>query len=66
MAKSSELLRRLQRAGFALARHGKEHDIWAHADGRRLAVARHPGEIPQGTYRRMLKQAGLSEHGDSD
>ena len=64
MARASEFLRRIQRAGFALARHGKSHDIWQHADGRRVIVARHATEIPTGTYQRMLKDAGLAERED--
>jgi predicted RNA binding protein YcfA (HicA-like mRNA interferase family) len=61
VATTAEFLRRIRRAGFVLQRHGRSHDIWEHADGRRVIVARHATEIPRGTYRRMLRDAGLME-----
>jgi predicted RNA binding protein YcfA (HicA-like mRNA interferase family) len=35
--------------------------VLRHADGRQTYVAMHPGTLPSGTFRSILKQAGLSE-----
>lgn len=32
-----------------------------HPDGRQTYVAMHPGDVPPGTYRSILKQAGISD-----
>jgi len=61
LASTAELLRRLKRAGFVLAKHGKRHDIYEHPSGRRVIIWRHAREIPNGTYRSILKDAGLSD-----
>jgi predicted RNA binding protein YcfA (HicA-like mRNA interferase family) len=34
--------------------------VLRHPDGRQTYVAMHPGDIPQGTLRNILKQAGLT------
>jgi mRNA interferase HicA len=62
MEKRSALVRRLLRAGFVLARHGKKHDIFENpATGRRCTVARHADDIPRGTYLSILHDAGLAD-----
>lgn len=61
MEKIAALVRRLRRAGFALVRHGKRHDIYEHPNGRRVIVARHATDIARGTYLAILKDAGLDE-----
>jgi predicted RNA binding protein YcfA (HicA-like mRNA interferase family) len=48
-----EILARLIRAGFV--------KVLRHPDGRQTYVAMHPGTLPTGTFRKILKQAGLSE-----
>jgi predicted RNA binding protein YcfA (HicA-like mRNA interferase family) len=35
--------------------------VLRHPDGRQTYVAMHPGELPTGTFRKILKQAGLTE-----
>ena len=56
MATKAELLRRLVKAGFKLA----AHDIYENPrTSRRVIVARHSKEIPNGTYRSILRDAGL-------
>jgi len=35
--------------------------VLRHPDGRRTYVAMHPGTLPSGTFRKILKQAGLTE-----
>ena len=59
MASTAEFIRRLSRAGFTLVHHGKKHDIYEGPDGKRVTVWRHSREIPNGTYRSMLKETGL-------
>jgi predicted RNA binding protein YcfA (HicA-like mRNA interferase family) len=55
-----EVLRRLLRAGFIEVRQTGSHKVLRHLDGRMTYVAMHPGDIPTGTYRSILKQAGLT------
>lgn len=64
MASVSELVRRLTRAGFTVVRHGKRHDIYENAEKRRVVVPRHKKEMANGTYRGILKDAGLTETED--
>ena len=65
MPKTGDLLRRLQRAGFVLLRHGANHDIWQHPDThKRVVVPRHNRDIPKGTYQAIIRDAGLAEDGD--
>ena len=59
--KAREALARLQRAGFEIRRQSGSHVVLRHPDGRQTYVAMHPGDIPTGTFRSMLKQANLSE-----
>ena len=56
-----ETLARLLRAGFTEVRQSGSHKVLRHPDGRQTYVAMHPGDIPSGTLRNILKQAGLSE-----
>lgn len=56
-----EVLRRLLKAGFAEVRQSGSHKVLRHPDGRQTYVAMHPGDIPTGTYRKILKQAGISD-----
>lgn len=59
MPKTSEVVRRLTKAGFTLVRHGGRHDIYEDAQRRRVVVPRHAKEIPNGTYKSILRDAGL-------
>lgn len=56
-----EVLARLIRAGFVEVRQSGSHKVLRHPDGRQTYVAMHPGALPTGTFRKILKQAGLSE-----
>jgi len=58
--KAREVLAKLHRAGFAVKRQSGSHAVLRHPDGRQTYVAVHPGDIPQGTLRNILKQAGLT------
>lgn len=59
--KAREAVAKLQRAGFVIKRQSGSHMVLRHPDGRQTYVAMHPGDIPTGTFRAMLKQAHLSE-----
>ena len=53
-------LARLLRAGFIEKRQSGSHKVLRHEDGRQTYVAMHPGDLPEGTLRSILKQAELS------
>jgi predicted RNA binding protein YcfA (HicA-like mRNA interferase family) len=55
-----DVLAKLLRAGFFEARQAGSHKILRHPDGRQTYVAMHPGTLP-GTFRKILKQAGMTE-----
>jgi predicted RNA binding protein YcfA (HicA-like mRNA interferase family) len=56
-----EVLAKLLRAGFVEARQSGSHKILRHPDGRQTYVAMHPGTLPTGTFRTILKQARFTE-----
>jgi len=57
-----ELTRQLRRLGCELKRQSKgSHEIWHNPHQNRSAVIpRHPGDLPAGTLRAILKGLGLS------
>jgi predicted RNA binding protein YcfA (HicA-like mRNA interferase family) len=57
-----EIVSRLRRLGFAFHRQAAgSHEIWHNAaTGRYTTVPNHPGDMPEGTLRAILKQAGVS------
>ena len=60
---SSELIRKLKHAGFIFDRQAKgSHEIWYNpVTRRRTVIPNHPGrEIPKGTLRAIIREAGLS------
>ncbi len=59
--KAREILSKLKKAGFDEKRRSGSHIIMRHPDGRQTYVAMHPGDIPINTFRKILKQAQLSE-----
>ena len=59
--KAREVLAKLQRAGFIIRRQSGSHVVLRHTDGRQTYVAMHPGDIPTGTFRSILRQSGLTE-----
>jgi predicted RNA binding protein YcfA (HicA-like mRNA interferase family) len=56
------MLRALQRAGFIVLRVKGSHHFLRHKDDpkRETVIALHPGDLPHGTVREILKQAKLS------
>jgi len=59
---AADVIRRLRRAGFVFDRQAKgSHEIWFHpVTRRRTTVPNHPGELPEGTVRAIVRAAGLS------
>jgi predicted RNA binding protein YcfA (HicA-like mRNA interferase family) len=57
-----ELLRALERAGFAIVRSKGSHHFLQHRvdPTRRTIVAMHSGDLPPGTVSDILKQARIS------
>jgi predicted RNA binding protein YcfA (HicA-like mRNA interferase family) len=59
--KARDVLARLQRAGFVVRRQSGSHVVLRHPNGKQTYVAMHAGDIPTGTFRAILKQAGMTE-----
>jgi predicted RNA binding protein YcfA (HicA-like mRNA interferase family) len=57
-----DITRKLRAAGFVFDRQAKgSHEIWMHPiTRRRTTVANHPGTIPEGTVRALVRGAGLA------
>jgi predicted RNA binding protein YcfA (HicA-like mRNA interferase family) len=56
-----ETLRRLKQLGFEFDRQAAgSHEIWFNPQTRRYTtIPNHPGDIPEGTLRAILRQAGI-------
>lgn len=56
-----EVVRRIRTFGFAFDRQGAgSHEIWRNAaTARRVTVPHHPGAMPEGTLRAILREAGI-------
>lgn len=59
---ADEVIRKLRRAGFVFDRQAKgSHEIWWNPTTRvRTAIPHHPGDLPEGTVRAIISQAGLT------
>ncbi len=57
-----EIIKRLKRSGFEFDRQAAgSHEIWFNSrTDRYTTVPNHPGDIPEGTLRAILKQAGIT------
>jgi len=60
--KTNEVLRKLRRAGFEERRQSGSHLVLRHPDGRQTYLPMHTGDVPTGTFRSILKQAGITEN----
>ena len=60
--KDRELIRVLKKLGFfEHPERGTSHLVFAHQDGRRTTVSRHPGKnIPKGTLRAIIRDINIS------
>jgi predicted RNA binding protein YcfA (HicA-like mRNA interferase family) len=56
-----EIVRKLKSCGLEFDRQtAGSHEIWFHPQTNRYTtVPNHPGEMPEGTLRAILKQAGI-------
>lgn len=56
-----EIVRRLKRFGFRFDRQAAgSHEIWVNDASRRFTtIPNHPGDMPEGTLRAILRQAGI-------
>lgn len=56
-----EIVRRLKAFGFSFHRQAAgSHEIWFNpASERYTTIPNHPGDMPEGTLRAILRQAGL-------
>ncbi len=57
-----KVIQKIRQLGFEFDRQAAgSHEIWWNpATGKRTTIPNHPGDIPQGTLRAILKQAGIS------
>lgn len=57
-----QVVKRLKALGFAFDRQAAgSHEIWYSAGTHRYTtVPNHPGDVPEGTLRAILKQAGVT------
>ena len=58
-----EIMRRLRALGFCFDRQAAgSHEIWYTAETQKFTtIPNHPGEMPEGTLRAILKQAGVDQ-----
>ena len=57
--KYRQIIRKLKKAGFEFDRQAAgSHEIWFNPKtGRYTTIPNHPGDMPEGTLREILKQA---------
>ena len=60
--KYREIIKRLKKLGFAFDRHAAgSHEIWYNQETNRYTtIPNHPGDMPEGTLRAILKQADIT------
>ena len=59
---AKDVIQKLRRAGFVFDRQAKgSHEIWYHpGTRRRVVVPNHPGLLPKGTLRAIIRESGLT------
>jgi len=59
--KYRDLTRKLKTFGFTFDRQAAgSHEIWFNSEtGRYTTIPNHPGDIPEGTVKAILRQAGV-------
>ena len=60
--KYREITKKLKRFGFSFDRQAAgSHEIWYNSDSDKYTtIPNHSGDLPEGTLRAILKQAGIS------
>jgi predicted RNA binding protein YcfA (HicA-like mRNA interferase family) len=58
----ADIVKRLKRSGFLFDRQAAgSHEIWFNPTSRRYTtIPNHPGDMPEGTLRAILRQAGIA------
>jgi predicted RNA binding protein YcfA (HicA-like mRNA interferase family) len=60
--KPLEVIAVLQKAGFEVRRQTGSHVIMYKPDTRRpISIPQHPGDLPKGTLRAIIREAGLTK-----
>lgn len=56
-----EIVKRLKQLGFEFDRQAaSSHELWFNPETRRYTtIPNHPGDMPEGTLRTILRQAGI-------
>ncbi len=59
--KYRDVVKKLRKLGWAFDRQAAgSHEIWRHAkSGRKVTVPNHPGDIPEGTLRAILREGEI-------
>ncbi|HPI36706.1 MAG TPA: type II toxin-antitoxin system HicA family toxin [Ignavibacteriaceae bacterium] len=55
-----EVLAKLLKAGFIVKRQSGSQVVLRHSDGRQTYVAMHTKDIPEGTFKKILKQSQMT------
>lgn len=57
-----QIVKKIKKFGFSFDRQAAgSHEIWYNPDtGRYTTIPNHPGDIPEGTLRAILKQASIN------
>lgn len=58
--KPSDVLKKLEKAGFNVSRQTGSHARLIHSDGRATTVAIHNRDLPKGTLRAILRQCEMT------
>ncbi|MHB8231992.1 MAG: type II toxin-antitoxin system HicA family toxin [bacterium] len=60
--KYREIVKKLKRLGFEFLRRGAgSHEIWYNpSTNRYTTIPNHPGDMPEGTLKAILNQAGIN------
>ncbi len=56
-----QIVKRLKKHGFSFDRHAAgSHEIWHNVQSDKYTtIPNHPGDMPEGTLRAILRQAGI-------
>jgi predicted RNA binding protein YcfA (HicA-like mRNA interferase family) len=56
-----DIVRKLKRLGWGFDRQAAgSHEIWRHAEsGKKTTIPNHPGDMPKGTLRAILREGGI-------
>lgn len=59
--KTQELIKLLKKNQCYILRNGSRHDVWySNLTGRQFTVPRHKADIPVGTLKNILRDAGIN------